>query len=254
MFSDILNFTPLFLPSTLVPENLLSWLCSRGSSSFDFAPKNCPPEFTRYLSGGCGGTPKNFPSGDRLASKKNPVIRDSADKAEGRRRHSCRESPGPNTQRQPVTLCGQNKMPCQSVANNLLLTSDSCLLTLCLFVANSSAISAVKNRLSFSHFFPKTYLFFSVFRNFSLFFSIFCVFSLFFSIFSLPILPNRYNPTPKTSFFTQKPVSPHKKTSQSPPFLKFPDNLSLIIIADILRHKPFDFPNYFAVVLRLGNI
>ena len=106
--------------------------------------------------------------------------------------------------------------------------------------------SKVANFLIFSHFFAE-------FCKISLFFAFFCNFSHFFSLFSLLILPNPRSLPYQPSFLTQEPTSSPENNPQKPYFFPNPDNLSLIIIADVFRHKLFDFLNYFVVVLRLGN-
>ena len=103
-----------------------------------------------------------------------------------------------------------------------------------------------------AHFFS-FFLYFSQKRTyFSQFFTIFHIFSHFFTIFFLPILPKPRNLPHQPSFLTQKSTSHLKINPKNPIFSKNPNNLGLIIIADILRHKPFDFPDYFAMVPSQG--
>jgi len=83
-----------------------------------------------------------------------------------------------------------------------------------------------KNAPHFSPFFS-IFLHFSQKRTyFSPFFFIFLYFSPFFSIFFLPILPNHYNHTPKTSFLPQKPTSHFKINPKNRCFFKIPDIFS----------------------------
>jgi len=56
---------------------------------------------------------------------------------------------------------------------------------------------------------------------FEFFWSLFANFCQFLRIFSLPILPNRYNPTLQTLFLPQKPTFGPKNLAKNPVFPKF---------------------------------